>query len=503
MSKRLKLPQVPAWLSFCKRYAGDCARFAIEVQQLKPSMQQLQLFDAVSKSAARVSVTSGHGTGKTTSIANIVLWHLLCYPQSITLLTANDMDQVKATLFKEISLALERIRRGYHGWIAEYVEILANASARIVDFEQTWRIESKTANDKTANKMAGRHGKWLLIIADEASSLSDNVLTTLNGALTEEHNRMLLTSQPTRTSGFFYRTHHELSKNNGGNWQAMRFSSIDSPFVSTEALKDLWQSYDDEERSIRILGQFVHNSSKHLMGRKISEKLYTRGRILGDEFGYLILADIASGEGLRDKSACVIAKVWGTGDLGEFARKVEVIDIPILTNKIRANQLANFLIEAGENYPNATYVIDSGGLGVSVAQDLEDKGANVHRVNWGSPCFRKNNNARYNNLRAQAMHQAARAAKEGRLSVLTSKFKNVLIAQSSRIPKAFTEKGRLKIPQKGAKEWEGLASPDLWDAICFAFLENVNYAPSGENSTLASEQTAKITAQVASMFDNL
>jgi hypothetical protein len=44
------------------------------------------------------------------------------------------------------------------------------------------------------------------------------------------------------------------------------------------------------------------------------------------------------------------------------------------------------------------------------------------------------------------MHQAARAAKEGRLSVLTSNHAKALINQSSRIPKTFTEKGRTRVP---------------------------------------------------------
>lgn len=182
--KRLSLHEDPRWLPFCAEYAGDIVRFAVEVQGVQPTPQQLELYCEVAPSRSRVSVASGHGTGKTTSIANIVLWHLLCFPQSVTLLTANDMDQLKVTLWKEIGIAVERIRRGPHGWIAEHIEILANATMRIRGFEDTWFVESKTANDKTANKMAGRHGEWLLIIGDEASTLSDNVLSTLRGALT-------------------------------------------------------------------------------------------------------------------------------------------------------------------------------------------------------------------------------------------------------------------------------------------------------------------------------
>jgi hypothetical protein len=232
----LLLPEDPRWIPFCERYAGSIERFAIEVQGIGISEQQRDLFGCVSKSRSRTSAASGHGTGKTTGIANIVLWHLLCYPMSVTLLTANDMDQLKATLWKEIGVALERIRRGNHGWIADHVEILANASCRVRGFELVWFVESKTANEKTANKMAGRHGEWLLIIGDEASTLPDNVLTTLSGALTEQHNRMLLTSQPTRNSGFFYRTHNDLSTVNGGEWTSLVFDSFDSPFVSDASL---------------------------------------------------------------------------------------------------------------------------------------------------------------------------------------------------------------------------------------------------------------------------
>jgi len=476
-AKPLLLPEDPRWLPFCESYAESAERFAREVQGIEVSDQQVDLFALVSASRSRTSVASGHGTGKTTGIANIVLWHLLCYPVSVTLLTANDMDQLKVTLWKEIGVAVERIRRGPHGWIAEHVEVLANATCRVKGFEGVWFVESKTANEKTANKMAGRHGEWLLIIGDEASTLPDNVLTTLTGALTEQHNRMLLTSQPTRNAGFFYRTHNELSTQNGGEWTPLVFDSFDSPFVSDDSLLELWNTYDDDERNVRLLGRFPQDSSKHMMSLRVAESLYKRGRIIddGENFGWFVLGDIASGEGLRDKSSCVVARVTGYGDMGPDARRVEVVEVPILTNKIRSNLFAGSLADEGVDLENVTYVIDSGGLGINVCQDLEDRGKVVHRVNWGNPCFKKSNKDRYLNLRAQAMHQAARAAKEGRLSVLTQNYRNVLLNQSSRIPKNFTDKGRIRVPPKGSVEWDGLSSPDLWDSICFAFLENANY----------------------------
>ncbi|MGL4735702.1 MAG: Hint domain-containing homing endonuclease [Enterovibrio sp.] len=446
-----------------------------------------------------------HNTGKTTGIANICLWHMLCYPESITLVTANDMDQLKATLWKEIGLAVERIRRGKHGWIADHIEVLANASARIRGFNSTWFIESKTANRKTANKMAGRHGTWFMIIADECSTIDDEVMTTLRGALTEQHNRMLLTSQSTRNAGFFYRTHHDLARTNGGEWANLTFSSIDSPLVSDASLISLWNSYDDDERRVRILGQFPQDSSKHMMSLADAEKMYKVGRIIKpDEVsGWIVTADVASGEGLRDKSAIVICKVSGYGDRGVDARKVEVRKIPIFTNGIRSNRIAAAIIEAAEDScSNPTLVVDSGGLGITVCQDLEDMNRVVHRVNWGNPCFQRKNLDRYLNLRAQATHQAARAAKEGRLSILTTDHKGALLAQASRIPKTFTDKGRIRVPPKHSLEWDGMGSPDLWDAICFAFLEGVTFI--ADNEDLGENETAlSAIEQAASLFDDV
>lgn len=484
MARRLpkswvKVGADPRWKAFSLRYCADMERFAREVTRLDLSEQQEALFTEVQAPRSRVSVASGHGTGKTTSIATIVLWHLLCFPKSVTLLTANDMAQLKATLWKEVGMAMERLRTGPHGWIYQHIELLANGSMRIKGYEEQWFVESKTANEKTANKMAGRHGKWLLVIGDEASTLPETVCTTLNGALTEEYNRFLLTSQPTRNAGFFYDTFNKLSADNGGEWVNLVFSSEESPFVSAKALLGYRQTYDDDEYRVRVLGLFPLDSSAHMMNRKVAEGMYTRGKIIqdGEAYGWILLGDIASGEGQRDKSAIVLAKIIGWGERGEMPRRVEVHKIPIHTNKIRSNVLSRYMREEASDYPGITHVVDANGLGINVAQDLEDKGCTVKKVLWGKPCFRKSNKERYINQRAQCMHQAARAAKDGRLSILTPDFKTAMVDQSSRIPKTFSDGGLLKVPSKGGTEWDGLGSPDLWDAVCMAFLDDLQYIP--------------------------
>ena len=369
-------------------------------------------------------------------------------------------------------------------------------------------VESKTADEKNANKMAGRHAEWLLIIGDEASTLPNAVLTTLSGALTEEHNRMLLTSQYTENAGFFHETQTTLSESNGGVWTNLRFSSLDSPWVNNESIKMLWDMYDDDERRVRILGLPPANSSAFMMNLKVAEAMYRRGRIIKDSenYGWLVCADIASGEGLRDKSAVVVVRVIGYGDYGPDARRVEVVEIPVHVNNIRSNVFAGHVADAGSNLSNVTYLPDSGGLGVNVCQDLEDMGKVVSRVLWGEPCFKSANAERYLNKRAQAMHHAARAAKEGRLSILTPEYRRVMLDQSSRIPKRFGgNRSKMVVPPKGSPEWKGLKSPDLWDAICFAFLENAEYMPADRSTKgmQAKTQGDKALEDAAALFENM
>jgi hypothetical protein len=113
-------------------------------------------------------------------------------------------------------------------------------------------------------------------------------------------------------------------------------------------------------------------------------------------------------------------------------------------------------------------------MGIAVCQALEGMGLpEVHRVKWGNPPFRKRNKERFYNLRAQAMVHASRAAKDGRLGIADNAFRRELVDQMSRVPFHFDEKARYVIERKDEMRKQGLPSPDIWDAICFAFLEDV------------------------------
>lgn len=128
-------------------------------------------------------------------------------------------------------------------------------------------------------------------------------------------------------------------------------------------------------------------------------------------------------------------------------------------------------------------MFDSGGVGYPVYRYLIDEGAipNLIKVQWGDPCLKVGLRKRYANQRAQSNFFAARAAREGRLRFLTDAYRDDIINEGGRIPTGFSEKGKEFVLPKEQMRAQGIHSPDLWDAICFLFLENAHYVPNGRD----------------------
>lgn len=226
-----KLIQDPRYPAFVKRYAANLPLFAKEVCGLELTYQQIEVMESVQQMGSRTSISSGHGTGKTASFGVIVLWHLTCFYNSITAVIAPKIEQVRKQVFKEVQLSLNRMKKSPFDWVAEQVEVNA-ADINIKGAKQYWHVLAKTAPKNEPENLAGLHADYLLVIADEASGIEDAHFGVLTGSLTDERNRMVLASQPTRNTGFFYETHHKLSRSFGGKWNNLTLNSELSPIVS-------------------------------------------------------------------------------------------------------------------------------------------------------------------------------------------------------------------------------------------------------------------------------
>lgn len=518
MSKAGSISADPRWLPFIERYALDLYLFSIEVCALPLTPQQKEMVSSISEPASRTSVASGHGTGKTTVYSVICLWHLLCYPYSVTVLTAPKIGQIRTQVWKEISKNFtQRIPSGVHPWIADYFTV-ETEKVFINGHKLSWFIEARTAPKGSPENLAGVHAKWLLILADEASGIPDANFKVLTGALTEENNRMAMASQPTRSSGYFYDSHHRLSRQQNpetGTWSALSFNSEHSPLVTEKFISEKREEYTKEEYEIKVKGRFPDKIDGFLNSRSEIERCFNIAPCIDNEesWGWVNSSDLGGG-GWRDSSTLIEARVIGQDDYGADARRVHVEAVPFYTNSINESrfrdEIYTHIKDSGRI--SETLAIDEGGSGRIVKADLESKYGmpNVKGILWGEPCFSRNNRERFINLRAQACCFAARAAQEGRLtfsSDIPLRIKNQIINEGSRIPYDYDgDKARRKIQKKDKMREDGIPSPDLWDSICFLFMEGVLYTPSldsGDYSDSEAREKNRVREVAKDMFANI
>lgn len=478
MAAVLPLIEEPRYKDFVDRYAFDPLRFAMEVVGMDATYQQADLFNSIAKPGARTSVASGHGSGKTSAAAVIGLWHLTCYYNSNTFFSAPKVETLRQGIWKEFTDHKQSIMSGPHAWIADYIIIEAE-KVFIAENKMTWFCAVRTAPRGSPESLAGTHRTWLLWFIDEASGVPDENFGVIGGSLTDARNRMAIVSQPTRPAGFFYDTHHKMSRANGGVWDALTFNSEKSPLVSEAWLAEKLSEYggrEDPQYQIKVLGRFPDNLDTNLLGRFAAEACIGRKVFSdGEPYGLLLSCDVGAGE-YRDKSVAVVAKVYGDGDFGPDARRVEVTAVPLNSNTRNLQDFTGAVFREAAELENVTTLVDAGGMGIAVCQGLETLGLpEVKRIKWGLPCFRKRNKDRFFNLRAQAMVHASRAAKDGRLGIADGPWRRELLDQMSRVPFHFDEKARYRILGKEQMRQQGLPSPDLWDAICFLFEESASY----------------------------
>ncbi len=180
-------------------YFDDPVGFAEDVLNFYPDDKQKEIMLSV-RDNKRTTVRSGQGVGKTATVACIIIWYMLFRDNAKIIATAPTRQQLNIVLWPEIAKWLS-------GTYADTFLTLTKTMLYMVGYELEWFATARTATKK--ENMAGLHADNMLIIVDEASGVSDEILETLLGTITGVDNRILFISNPTRNSGIFYESHHK------------------------------------------------------------------------------------------------------------------------------------------------------------------------------------------------------------------------------------------------------------------------------------------------------
>ena len=171
----------------------------------------------------KISIASGHGIGKSATLSWLILWFLFSFYNAQVPCTAPTADQMYDVLWKELNLWINRIQdaevKDMYEWESNHIRI------KVAPY--SWFARAKTSSKENSEALAGVHAEDVLLVADEASGIEEEIFNTAEGALTNENVLMILIGNPTRDTGYFYDTHHRAKK----SWQNCVFDGEESPIV--------------------------------------------------------------------------------------------------------------------------------------------------------------------------------------------------------------------------------------------------------------------------------
>ena len=133
--------------------------FCKDIIHFHPTEQQLQIIEAINHPGAWVSVKSGHGVGKTSTLACLALWFISVFTESRVPITHPAKEQLKATLWPEI-----------HKWHSQMedpfgpaIDITAE-KVSIIGREDTF-AQARTCKQGSSDALQGFHAPHLLFFS--------------------------------------------------------------------------------------------------------------------------------------------------------------------------------------------------------------------------------------------------------------------------------------------------------------------------------------------------
>ena len=471
----------PRWVELVIKYRYDWVT-GIEVMfGRKLTWQQIKIVRAVQDTGSWTSVTSGHGTGKSDVTGAMILCFMMFYPDARVIIVANKIKQVMTGVFKYIKMHWKNALSVFP-WLADYF-VLTDTSFYEITAKGVWEVVPKGFRLGNEEALAGEHAEHLWYIVDEASGVSDKAFGIMEGALTQDDNRLLLISQPTRPSGRFYDSHHSLAKgphNPRGLFTSIMLNSEESPLVTLDAIKKFMAKYggrNNPEYIIKVLGQFPKTTSDYLLGRDECERAQRRVVPLPKGWGWVACCDVGNG---RDKSVLSIFRISGS----DMTRRVVPYKVVEMDTSITPTRFADVIYSEcnPDLFPNISIVIDGDGVGAATADSLYEKFDVVaQRIRWGRPMHSRQDRSRFISQRAYANIMAQFAIRQGRMRIDSN---DATVEQASKIPVMLNEAGQWAVMKKEIMRQKlNIKSPDRWDTYCFAML--ADYVPASEVLSVA------------------
>ncbi len=100
----------------------------------------------------RISIVSGHGIGKSTLLALLILWFLFVHPDSQVACTSPSKEQMYDVLWKELKKWLDKAPPQIN-----QMYIWESSHIRMKESPEVWFARAKTSSKENTEALAGVH----------------------------------------------------------------------------------------------------------------------------------------------------------------------------------------------------------------------------------------------------------------------------------------------------------------------------------------------------------
>ena len=430
-----------AFDDFLIAYRDRPVEFVREVLGEVPLPWQERFLQAVARGERRISIRAGHGVGKSASCAWATVWYACTrYPMKVVM-TAPTSGQLFDALFSELKAQINKLPPVLRDSFEVFSDRIALKAAPESSF-----ISARTSSAERPEALAGVHSENVLLICDEASAIPEAVYESAAGSMSGHAAQTILIGNPTRNSGLFYRTHHELSS----DWFTMHVSCVDNPLVSADFISQIRATYGEASNAyrIRVLGEFAIADDDTLIPAELVDAAMGRDIQIDGNEPLIYGLDVARFG--SDRSALVKRRGGHLVEVKSWAG-------------LDTMQLVGAVAHEAKLDGPYEICVDTIGLGSGVADRLRELGHNVRDINVAESSAMNPNANRLRDELWLAVKDwlATRAVKLPNDSTL----RHELVAPRY----TFTSSGKVQVESKDSMKRRGMRSPDLADALCLTF----------------------------------
>jgi hypothetical protein len=430
--------------------------FVREMLGVEPTPQQLEALEAVAN-GTHVSIKSGHGTGKTAFDAWAILWFMLTRINAQVPCTAPTEAQLKNVLWKELAIWYDKLDPFFRERF-----VITSDKFYHKDHQLTWFAVARTARSEKPEALQGFHGENLLFIIEEASGVAEEVFTVVRGALTDDQNRCIMTSNPTRTQGFFYNSH---TLWDGDPWKCLTFNGEASPIVGDRYINEIATEYgeDSDVYRVRVLGEFPVESDFILIPKDWVIAAFDRR----------ISYPKRLGKRQFDAAGIDIARYGDNKTVFCLVRHATVVGI-LQYSKQDTMKTAELIIKLGDKMKPQDIKVDEIGVGGGVIDRCYQRNVSVTGIDVSKGAVDKE---KFINRRAEYYWHLRERFEDGSISLaplktqLSKSDMIKFIEQVCSIRYEYNPTGKVAIWSKERMRREKIKSPDLADALMLSFAD--------------------------------